>query len=127
VTAGGDVIGRDQVIGGNYTRTETSGLQGEDLARLTQLFQGVYAQVDRHAAQDADTDPSVLRDTARKVEEEAQKGAAADPDAIRRSLNTLARLAPDVLDTAVNALINPAAAVASGVKLVARAFQSDSA
>ncbi len=69
----------------------------------------------------------MLKETAQKVEQEAAKGEKADPDIVKRGLNTLAKLAPDVLQVAVNALTNPGAAVASGVRLAARAFQAASA
>ena len=57
-----------------------------------------------------------------QIEDEAAKGAAADESKVRKWLHTLAGLAPDVLEVVVNALTNPGAAVASGVKLVADAF-----
>ena len=41
VTAAGDFVGRDQIMHGNYTRTTQSGLQGDDLAKFTQLYRGV--------------------------------------------------------------------------------------
>jgi len=118
-TAGGDFIGRDQEIHGNYLRTTRSGLQGQDLARLTELFRDVYGQVDAHAAKDPDVDPELLKSTARQVEQEAAKGEDADPSKVKRALTTLAKLAPDVLEVAVNALTNPGAAVASAVRIVA--------
>jgi hypothetical protein len=38
---------------------------------------------------------------------------------VKRALTTLARLAPDVLEVALNAITNPAAAVISAVRIVA--------
>jgi hypothetical protein len=118
-TVEGDFIGRDQVVHGSYTRTTRSGPQGEDLARLTELFRDVYAQVDIHVADDPDVDPELLKSTARQVEQEAAKGEDADPSKVKRALTTLARLAPDVAELAVNALTNPGAAVVSAVRIVA--------
>jgi hypothetical protein len=118
-TAGGDFIGRDQTVYGDQTRTIRSGLQGQDLAILRDLFRDVYGQIDAHAATDPDADPDLLKSTARQVEQEAAKGEDADPSRVKKALTTLAKLAPDVLEVAVNALTNPGAAVASAVRIVA--------
>jgi len=112
VTAGKDVVG---TVYGGYT----SGLEGEDLARLADLFRGVYSQIARHVASDPDADAELLRTTAKQVEQEVAKGKDADLGTVKRVLTTLARLAPDVLEVAVNAITNPGAAVASAVRIVA--------
>jgi hypothetical protein len=119
---GGTFVGRDQHVEGGYTQINQPGLQGADLARLAELFQGAYRQVQAHAQQDPDTDADLLQGTVKQIEDEAAKGAAADPDKVRKWLHTLGGLAPDVLEVVVNALTNPGAAVASAVKLVAHAF-----
>ncbi len=119
---GGTFVGRDQHVEGGYHQTSQQGLQGADLARLTDLFQAVYQQVQAHAAADPDADADLLQGTVQKIEGEAAKGAAADESKVRKWLHTLAGLAPDVLEVVVNALTNPGAAVASGVKLVADTF-----
>jgi hypothetical protein len=121
VTAGRDVIGGDQINYGSVTNLQ--GLQGADLATFTESFRHVYARADEYASAHPEADPDVLKDTAKKVEQEAVKGDKADAVQINRWLNTLGRLAPDVLEVAVNALTNPGAAVASAVKAVAREFQ----
>ena len=108
-----------EAIHGNYARNSQLGLQGAELANLSELFRGVYGQVDAHAAAHPEAEPDLLKETAKKVEDEAAKGENADPGRIERALTTLAKLAPDVLEIAVNALTNPGAAVASGVRLVA--------
>jgi len=121
VTAGRDVIGGDQINYGPVTNLQ--GLQGADLARFTESFRHVYTRADEYASAHPEADPDLLKDTAKKVEQEAVKGDKADAAQISRWLNTLSRLAPDVLEVAVNALTNPGAAVAAAVKLVARGFQ----
>ncbi len=119
---GGTFVGRDQHVEGGYQQISQQGLQGADLARLTDLFQAVYQQVQAHAAADPDADADLLQGTVQKIEDEAAKGPAADESKVRKWLHTLAGLAPDVLEVVVNALTNPGAAVASGVKLAADAF-----
>ncbi len=119
---GGTFVGRDQHVAGGFTQLSQQGLQGADLARLTDLFQAVYQQVQAHSAADPDADSDLLQGTVRNIEDEAGKGVAADEGKVRKWLHTLAGLAPDVLEVVVNALTNPGAAVASGVKLAAHAF-----
>jgi hypothetical protein len=112
VQAARDFIGRDQTI-------TQSGVQGQDLASL---FQVVYGRIDSYAAANPDTDADVLQASAKKIEQEAAKGEQADPGVVKRSLTTLSKLAPDIAEVVVNALTNPGAAVASGIRLVAKAF-----
>ena len=57
VQAGGDIIGRDQVIHGSSLRNSRQGLQGEEIATLAASFQAVYGQIDRRVTQDPDADP----------------------------------------------------------------------
>ena len=102
-------------------RSGRTGSDGDDLATLAGLFQAVYRQVQTHAQADPDADADLLQGTVKQIEDEAAKGATASPDKIRKWLHTLGRLAPDVLEVVVNALTNPGAAVASGIRLVARA------
>ena len=120
-------VGRDQVVEGDYVHGSQSGLAGEDLAVLAASFQQVHAQIAATSARDKDADSEILTGVANRLEEEASKGEDADPDAIKRGLGTLAKLAPDVLEVAVNALTNPGAAVASAVRVAARAFADNTA
>lgn len=124
-TSGGPYIGgavtagRDSFVASTIHGGIRSGLAGEDLTRFAGLFQSVYAKIDEHAANDPDADPQLLKDTAKQVEQEVAKGKDADPGKVKRALTTLARLAPDVVEVAVNAITNPGAAVVSAVKIVA--------
>jgi len=116
VHAGHDVIGGAQVVHGNRT-------EGVGATELTALFQSVYQKIAVRPP-DSTADPGELTETARRVEQEAAKGEQADPDKVRRWLGTLKQLAPDVLELAVNALTNPGAAVATGVRLAAEQLRS---
>ena len=114
VAAGRDVIGGNKVVYGN------EGASGADLA---QLFQAVYERIGKATApREADADE--LTETVQRIEREASKADAADPQRVERWLSTLADVAPDVLETAVNALTNPGAAVASAVRIVAERFRA---
>ncbi len=121
VTSGRDVIGRDKVVYGD----EVGAHKGLGAADLAQLFHGVYQQIDapsgpRHA------DVEEVTQTVQRVEREAGRGDDANAERIERWLKTLSEVAPDVLELAVNALTNPAALVTSGVRIVARQFQTQS-
>jgi hypothetical protein len=113
----GDFVGRDQMIRGDSNRS-----YGVGAAELSTLFQAVYRQIDAHAA-DPEADVDTMRDTTKKIEQEAAKGEEADQGNLRRWLTTLGKIAPDVLELVVNALINPGAAVSSAVRQVISAFQ----
>ena len=114
VTAGGDVIGGDKIVHGN------EGLAGSELA---QVFQTVYRQIEA-PAQPRKAESDELKETVERIERETAKGDAADAQKVGRWLGTLADVAPDVLETAVNALTNPGAAVASAVRIVAQQFRA---
>ncbi len=120
VQTGGDFVGRDQQIAGGYTRVTRQGLTGEELGVL---FRDVYRQIDLHP-RDPEVDTEQLKQTAKQVEQEAAKGSEADPDKVKKWLHTLGKLAPDVLEVVVNALTNPAAGVASAVRLVAEQIRA---
>jgi hypothetical protein len=94
----------------------------QDLLTAPVAVPGKLTALTSAAAADPDADTDLLQGTVQKIEDEAAKGAAADEGKVRKWLHTLAGLAPDVLEVAVNALTNPGAAVASGVKLAAHAF-----
>src|SRR5436309_5250557 len=123
VQTGGDFIGRDQTIHGGYTRTTQHGLSGTEVA---QLFESVYRRIEEPAAP-RKADAQEVRETVQRVEREVAKGEQADTERVERWLRGLADIAPDVLEVAVNALVNPAAAVASAVRALARRFQVRSA
>jgi|GEM_PF-7005980 len=116
VRVGRDYIGRDSV-----GRDQTAGITGDDLGRL---FEAVYRRVDEPLAQ-RKADSQEVRDTVERVEREVEKGDRADPQRIERWLQTLADIAPDVLEATVNALLaGPGAAVASAVRSIAKRFKA---
>jgi hypothetical protein len=119
VSAGGDFVGRDLTVRGNYTRSTQAGLSGGEIA---QLFGAVYHRISEPTTARMADDQEV-HDTVARVEQEVAKGEQADAERIERWLGTLKDIAPDVLEVAVNVLISPAAAVTSAVRAVAKRFQ----
>ncbi len=110
LSVGGSYAGRDFTVQGNYEQT-----QGIPAAELASLFAVVYRQIDAHKS-DADADAEVLREATGKVQQEVAKGDQADPGNVKRWVATIKKLAPDVAEVLVNALINPGAAVGSVVR-----------
>ena len=106
-TNGGDFVGRDQI------KTLQSGLDADAVARL-------FAQALDLARQQ----PVALREDVAAAVETAQEEVAAGPDAdkalLNKMLDVLLDKAPDVLELVVEAILNPAAAVGQGAKLLAK-------
>ena len=116
----GDVAGTGIAIGHGASASVTQGVSGEQLVRL---FDGVRAAI---AARESD--PAVeeeLQDAVDAIEEEAARGEQADVSRVRRWLNRLGELAPDVLAVAATALLDPVAGVAEGVRQLAAAVRDD--
>jgi zinc-ribbon domain len=108
LNVGGSYAGRDLTVQGNYE-------QGIPAAELASLFAVVYRQIDAHKS-DADADAEVLAEATGKVQQEVAKGEQADTGNVKRWIATIKKLAPDVAEILVNALINPGAAVGSVVR-----------
>jgi hypothetical protein len=150
-TAGGDFVGRDEIIygdridgdkvGGDKTTvgsisdstgfaigpgaqaTVTQGVDGEALARL---FADVYRQIEARP-QDPDVDKGEMAETVQKIEQEVVKGAEANPNKVARWLRFLAGMADDILDVTVACLTHPAAGVAEVVRKVAQKAKEEAA
>jgi hypothetical protein len=118
VTAGGDIVGRDQTIEGDRQQGDRYGV---DVAELAALFQTIYGEIDQRPS-DSSVEPGELRETVQKIEQEVGKGEDANPDKVERWLRYLADLAPDILNVTVAALINPVTGVAAAVRVIARRF-----
>jgi hypothetical protein len=110
LNVGGSYAGHDLTVEGNYEQT-----QGISAAELASLFAVVYRQIDVHTS-DSDADAEVLREATGQVQQEVAKGDRADPGNVKRWVATIKKLAPDVAEVLVNALINPGAAVGSVVR-----------
>jgi hypothetical protein len=121
VTAGHDVIGGDKVVSGDEVENA-----GVSVAELAQLFQTVYARIESPGGP-RKADAVEVKQTVERIEREAAKGDQASGGSVERWLSTLAEVAPDVLEVAVNALTNPGAAVSSAVRLIATRFGLGSA
>ncbi|HDQ72936.1 MAG TPA: hypothetical protein ENN19_12695 [Chloroflexi bacterium] len=122
---GGSFVGRDSVQitgdgnvigdGSHATVTKTQGVSGEALARL---FDRVYRKIESRPP-DADVDKAELTETVEKIQAEVAKGEEANPNKVRRWLETLGLMADDIVEVTVACLLNPAAGVATVIRKVA--------
>jgi uncharacterized protein associated with vWA-MoxR-VMAP ternary system/zinc ribbon protein len=117
----GSVSGTGIAIGHGASASVQQGLSGSDVARL---FATVYQRIDERP-----DDPAVDKDeiavTVREVEQEAAKGADADPDKVEGWLRRLAGLAPDVLEVTLAAIVNPVAGVTMAVRKAAERVRAE--
>lgn len=116
VEAGGDLAGRDM------TKTYTQNPDPEAIARA---FSKIYAEV----AQQPDLAPqdkADVRDELQEVEAELkEKGQGAREGFIRRRLNNIQRMAPDIADTFFTTLANPLLGVKGVIEKIAEKMQDD--
>jgi hypothetical protein len=131
---GGDFVGRDKVMGDKVggDKIDVGGISGSTgfaigrgaQAHVNQLFEVVYQQIEARS-EDPDVDKEELADTVQKIEKEAAKGEQANANKVGRWLGFLADMAPDILKVTAATLANPAAGVATAVRLIAEKFRAE--
>ncbi len=99
------------------------GQQGVSGDVLSQLFEDVYKRIESRP-EDPNIDRPEIAQKVQQIQAEAAKDEEqANPSKIERWLGDLANMAPDILDLAVNALINPAVVVPGAIRLIAARFK----
>ena len=136
---GGTFVGRDKVVQGDEVRGDKvvgdkagdiSGGTGIAIGRDAQahvtqtLFEAVYKKIGARS-EDPDVDKEELTDTVQKIQDEAAKGEQASAKKIERWLGFLAEMAPDILKVTVATLANPAAGVATTIRLIAEKARAE--
>jgi hypothetical protein len=114
-SAGGDIVGRDKIT----TTTTTSGLGADQVQKLIEAFGKIQKQIDARP-DDPQVDKDEMKDTVKRLQAEAQKGDAANPDKVRRLLTNLAAMADDIFQVTVATLANPVSGIAKVIQLVAQ-------
>jgi zinc-ribbon domain len=122
----GDKIGGDKTMMGNVSNStvaagsgaQATSNQGVSGAELAALFDAIYKRIDARP-DNPDVDKEELQGTVQRIQAEASKGEEANPGKVRRWLNALADIAPDILEVTVSSLINPIAGVATAIRSVA--------
>ena len=121
VSIKGGVTGTSVAIGQSATATvdQRHGLGTEDVATL---FAEIYKAIDQRDA-DPDVDKDEIEGLVQKTKAEAAKGEGANEVKIRRWLDMLLRVAPDIFDVAVQAWSDPLSAVGTVLKKIAEAVK----
>lgn len=146
VSVGGDMVGGDKTVqgdevqgdkitvgnitgskgiaigrGASSTYTETTGVGGEELARL---FSAMNQRIDARPP-DPQVDKVELKETVQKIEAEVAKGDEANVGKLERWVKYLNEIAPDILEVAGTTLLNPVAGVTLALKnIIAKAQEA---
>jgi hypothetical protein len=123
VTIGGDVVGRDKVV---TTVTNTSGLNAGQLAELLKQFAAIDRRIDALPDKD-EVDKQELKETVKRIEDEAKKGDQARPDRVERWLMNVGAMSDDIFEVTAAALINPLLGVAKTIQLIAKKAKEEKA
>ena len=118
-TAGGDIVGRDKI-----TTTTTTGMDAAQLQLLLQEFSRIQQQVAARPP-DPKVDKDILEFTVKKIETEAKKGEAADPNKVESLLLTLGSMADDIFQVTANALASPVLGIATAIRLIAQKAKAE--
>lgn len=84
---------------------------------LEKLFKNVYRRV-REQHQDSGVDKEKLEKQVKKIEAEAAKGEAANPDKLEGWIRKLAKMAPDILDVMAASLGGPVSGFTAVLKKI---------
>ncbi len=102
--------------GTNIQQTIQYGASTGDLASL---FQAIYQKVDARP-DDSKISKKEIKEVVQDIETEVSKGEDANANRIKRWLEDLKDIAPDILQVTAAALLNPIAGVAKAIELVAK-------
>lgn len=121
IEIGDDLIGRDQNITTTTSSIATITINGVAQAGLLQLFAAINQRIDQQAVP-ADVKEE-LKENVKKIEEEVKKGKQADPAKVERWLKFVAAMSGDIFQVTAATLANPAAGVATAIRLIAQKAQ----
>ena len=118
ISVGGDVKGGNIIIGHNNVVTSLSGLRGE---YLQQVFEAIEARegTSRYEKED-------LKAKVESLRAEDEKGAGVDEGLIAYQLETIKKMAPDILEVALATIANPLAGFGLAARKVAERMRAES-
>ncbi len=99
----GHIFGHGVAIGRQPRVTVSQGIGGDEVARL---FEAAYRQIEARP-EDPDVDKEELIELVTKIQQEVVKGEQANANKVKRWLDNLAGMAPDISRTTVAGLIQP--------------------
>jgi hypothetical protein len=117
---GGDVVGRDQVV-----PDPTASGHPDDEAELARIFAAIYQQIEARPPE-PDVDKDALVEAVRQIEHEAVHGADADPREIKRWLQSLAVMAPDIVAATVSGLAGSSSGIRAVIREITQKTKSES-
>ena len=115
-----DISGNVNVAGGNITTHHT--VTGLSANEIKQLFDGLFAEIDRSAntsAADKEDLKTDVKEIQTAVTQAAQSHEKVDESFLSHRFRNIARMAPDVLDIVVKTLANPALGIGEVVRKIA--------
>ena len=112
VSAGGiSIQGRNA----NVTITQNTGVQP---AELLQLFEKLYKQIEARPL-DPNVDKDEIVETVQKIQEEVSKSENPNESKLARWMDSLNKMAPDIVDVALASLGGPVSGVTAVLKKIA--------
>lgn len=119
VKIGGDVSGSNIVVGNNNNVSLTQGASAEEIAKaFSTLMQAVQTKPD-------DPMKTVAETAVKGLEAEAAKGEDADEGKVGQWFTTLAKMAPDILEVAIDTFTNPIKGLSTVFKKVAERAKAE--
>jgi hypothetical protein len=112
---GGDVVGRDQAASEHP----------DDEADLARIFAAIYQQIEARPPE-PDVDKDALVEAVRQIEQEAARGGDADPSEIKRWLQSLAFMAPDIVAATVSGLAGSISGIRTVIRKIAQETKAES-
>jgi len=113
VSAGGIAF-----VGGHNAKITINQSQGIDAKELAGLFETLYQRIEARPA-DPNIDKDEIVETVKKIEEESSKGEEANQSKLGRWMETLNKMAPDIVDVALASLGGPVSGVTAVLKKIA--------
>ena len=112
----GDITNSTGVAIGHGARASVTQISGGDTAAIAKTFASLLKQVDGLADDDQKED---ARDALQKLEAEAHKGEEPNEGRLRKWLNFLADMSPDIFEVATAAFTNPASGLSAAFRKIA--------
>ena len=105
-------------VGGRHTNVTVNQYQGTDAQELAGLFEKMYQRIETRPA-DANIDKEEIVETVKKLEAESAKGEAANQSKLGRWMETLNKMAPDIVDVVLASLGGPVSGMTAVLKKIA--------
>lgn len=121
VSIGGDVVGGDKI-----TTTVSHGTEAGALAELVRQFQQIQQQIDALPGKE-EVDKQELKETVKKIEDEAKKGDKAKAERVERWLMNIGAMSDDIFKVTVATLTNPVLGVVKTLQLIAQKAKEEKA